>query len=127
MSYSSLLETTAEVSVAFMGFVGIFLILSSREQRFSGDEALMIKALVILSVTPVFSAPLPMILNALGLTELHAWRAASGVLGFVGSAATVYMVRDTIRVHQEGVAYTFRLRDLCFTLVRCCVLSLCLR
>lgn len=116
MNHASLLETTAEVSVAFMGFVGIFLILSSREQRFAGDEALMIKALVILSVTPVFSAPMPLVLNALGFAEMYAWRASSGALGFIGAAATIYMVRDTIRVHQDGTTYTFRFRDLAFTI-----------
>jgi hypothetical protein len=44
-----LLETTAEVSVAFMGFVGIFLILSSREQRFSGDQALILPVVGVIA------------------------------------------------------------------------------
>jgi hypothetical protein len=51
---SSFLETTAEVSVAFAGFIGIFLVLATREGRFPPADAWPIRLIVICSVAPVF-------------------------------------------------------------------------
>ena len=100
--------------MAFLGFVGIFLVLSSRDERFSGDEALMIKILVILSVTPVFTAPLPLLMDALGVPALEAWRLSSVVLAIIGIVSTVYMTFDTVKAHRNGTNFVFHTRDLAF-------------
>ena len=54
MEESSLLETTAEVSVAFAGFIGIFLVLAARDGRFPPTESFQIRLIVLCSIAPVF-------------------------------------------------------------------------
>lgn len=53
MAESATLETTAEVAVAFAGFIGIFLAVATRDGGFPPDEAFTIRTIVISSVSPV--------------------------------------------------------------------------
>jgi hypothetical protein len=92
---SSLLETTAEVSVAFAGFIGIFLVLAAREGRFPPSDSFQIRLIVICSLAPVFFAALPLILGSLGLSGAMLWRISSGAVGSAGVAITAYLVRQT--------------------------------
>ncbi len=66
MDESSLLETTAEISVAFAGFIGIFLALAARDGRFPPAESFQIRLIVICSIAPVFLGVLPLLLDLLG-------------------------------------------------------------
>jgi hypothetical protein len=91
---SSLLETTAEVSVAFAGFIGIFLVLAARDGRFQPGDAFSIRLIVICSVAPVFYAVLPLVLNFLGLTGAMLWRTSSSTIGVAGVAIGAYLVRQ---------------------------------
>jgi len=88
---SSLFETTAEVSVAFAGFIGIFLILATRDGRFSATDAISIRTIVISSVAPVFYAFLPLLLDFLGISGPTLWRAASSLTALVSIALTAFM------------------------------------
>ena len=94
MDEASLLETTAEVSVAFAGFIGIFLVLAAREGRFPSGDSFAIRLIVICSVAPVFFAVLPLVLNFLGLTGAMLWRISSSTVGVAGVAITAYLVRQ---------------------------------
>jgi hypothetical protein len=93
---SSLLEMTAEVSVAFTGFIGIFLALAARDSRFAPGESFAIRLIVICSITPVFAAVLPLILHSLGLSGVGLWRVSSIMLALAGTAILAYMVRQML-------------------------------
>ena len=88
----SILEMTAEVSVAFAGFIGVFLILATREGRFGAEDSLAIQALVIGSVASVFYSAAPLILYAFGVSGAELWRISSGLIGLVGVAVVAYVV-----------------------------------
>jgi hypothetical protein len=88
---SSLLQTTAEVSVAFTGFIGIFLVLATRDGRFPLGDSWTIRLIVICSVAPVFYAVLPLVLGSLGLAGEMLWRVSSGAIGLSGVAIGVSM------------------------------------
>jgi len=90
---ASLLEVTAEISVAFAGFIGIFLVLATREGRFPGGAALTIRTIVICSVGPVFYSALPLVLHALGVSGPPLWQVSSLAVGLIAVAATAYMAR----------------------------------
>ena len=94
MDESSLLETTAEVSVAFTGFIGLFLVLASRDGRFAPADSFVIRLIVICSIGPVFFAMLPLVLGSLGLSGSLLWRISSGVVAITGVAAIVHLARQ---------------------------------
>jgi hypothetical protein len=101
MDESSLLETTAEVAVAFAGFIGIFLALTTREGRFPPVEAWGLRLVVICSLAPVFYAAVPLVLNSLGISGPMLWRISSSAIGLSGLAITPYLVRK-MRVLPRG-------------------------
>jgi hypothetical protein len=80
---SSILETTAEVSVAFAGFISIFLVLASRDGRFPLRDAFSIRVIVVSGVSPVFYAILPLLLHSLGVSEPAVWMASSGLMAVI--------------------------------------------
>jgi hypothetical protein len=88
---SSLLETTAEVSVAFAGFIGIFLVLAARDGRFPPGESFAIRLIVACSVAPVFYAMLPLLLHSFGLSGERLWQLSSATIAVAGVAIGVYM------------------------------------
>ena len=92
MPESSTLEMTAEVSVAFAGFIGIFLALATRDGRFPPAESFTIRTIVISSVSPVFYCAVPLVLSSLGVSAELLWRLSSGAIGLAGVALTGYMV-----------------------------------
>ena len=92
MDESSLLLSTAEVSVAFAGFIGIFLALAAGEGRFPAADSFQIRLIVICSIAPVFLAVLPLILDLLGLGGSALWRLSSGVILLAEVAVTLYLV-----------------------------------
>jgi len=108
MSEASLLETTAEVSVAFTGFIGIFLVLAARDGRFAAGDAFMIRLIVICSIFPVFFAALPLVLHALGMAGAPLWRLASGVIAVADAVIVAYFVREARRLAPgEGRALNY--------------------
>ena len=92
MSESSLLETTAEVAVAFAGFIGVFLVLARRDGRFPADDSLTIRVIVAGSVGAVFYSALPLVLHALGVSGASLWRISSATTGLISAAVTAYMI-----------------------------------
>ena len=92
MAEASFLQTTAEVSVAFAGFISIFLVLATRNGRFSPEDSLSIRLIVISSVAPVFYAALPLILGSLGVFGVDLWRISSILVGLAGVGITAYFL-----------------------------------
>ena len=94
MDPSSILQTTAEVSVAFAGFIGIFLVLATRDGRFPPVDAWGIRLIVICSVAPVFYAAVPLLLGSLGISGTVLWRVSSSLIGVSVVAMAPYMARQ---------------------------------
>ena len=92
MPESSLLETTAEVSVAFAGFIGIFLVLATRDGKVAPRDSIAVRTIVVCSVAPVFYAVAPLLLQLLGVSEATTWRASSAITGGSGILITLYIV-----------------------------------
>jgi len=80
MLATPLLETTAEVSIALAGFVGIFLALASKDDKFLAKDVVSIRSIVTCSMSPVFYAVLPILAATLGLYEPLLWQISSGVV-----------------------------------------------
>ena len=95
MPESSLLETTAEVAVAFAGFIGIFLVLATRDGRFPPRDALSIRIIVVCSVAPVFYSAVPLVLHSLGVSGATLWRISSGLTGLAGVAIAAHLARKS--------------------------------
>ena len=93
MPESSLLETTAEVSVAFTGFIGIFLVLATREGRFEPGEGWSIRLIVVCSIAPAFFSVVPLILGYLGVSGATLWRVSSAVILLSTIVGGPYMSR----------------------------------
>jgi hypothetical protein len=91
---SSILELTAEVSIAITGFISIFLVLAARDGRLLPVDAFTIRLIVICSFGPVFYAALPLVLDSLGLSGALLWRSSSIAIGLAGVVIAVYMSRQ---------------------------------
>ena len=96
MTGTSLFETTAEISVAFAGFIGVFLALAARENRLAGIEAVSVQTIVVGSIVPIFYSFLPLVLDYLGLTGPSLWRLASGVTATFSILITFGMMRPVL-------------------------------
>ena len=77
MNVFSSLETTAEVSVTFAGFISIFLVLARRDGFFAAEIAVLIRFILLGSIVSLFLAVLPLVAGGIGLTDTSLWRAAS--------------------------------------------------
>lgn len=95
-------ETTAEVSVAFAGFISIFLVLAARDGRFSARDTISIRTIVVASVASVFYAVLPVLLYSLGIDGETLWRISSGVVA-LASAVTWASMSYHVRTLPAGV------------------------
>jgi hypothetical protein len=94
MDAFSLLETTAEVSVAFAGFIGIFLVLAARDGKFPRGDAFQIRLIVLCSVAPVFLSVVPLLLHLLGFAGAMLWRSSSAFVAVCFGALAVYVGRQ---------------------------------
>ena len=97
MEQASLLETTAEVAIAFAGFISIFLVLARRDGTFTSGVALRIRVIVLSSVACVFFAAFPLLMSAAGLSSMLLWRFSSlvSLLACLGITAHVlHLVRQ---------------------------------
>lgn len=110
MDALSFLATTTEVSITFAGFISIFVILARRDGSFEPDVALLIRLVLIASITGLFSAALPAILSTLSIEGPTLWRLSSAIVlaGAVGVSVYVFRRRSLIqRSVLVPVAVTF--------------------
>jgi len=98
MDYASLLETTAEIAVAFTGFIGIFVVLARRDGSFDPIAGLAIRVIVLSSVACVFYAALPVVLSATGLESDLLWRCSSAGLLAAQITWTAHIIRTRHRL-----------------------------
>jgi len=85
---------TAEVAVAFTGFIGIFLVLAARDGRFLASDAVVIRSIVIFSIGSVFYSALPLILHTLGISGATLWRISSVIVGLSAAAGSAFIIRQ---------------------------------
>ena len=93
MDTFSFLETTAEISVTFAGFISIFLVLARRDGSFDPGVAFLIRLVLASSVGCMFFAALPLLLAALSLEGDALWRVSSATMLAAGGGVSVYFVR----------------------------------
>ena len=107
MDEFSFLETTAEISIAFAGFVSIFLVLARRDGSFSPDYALTIRSILMSSIICLGASAAPLILASLGSSGPALWRSASvGVLAaFLGLTFYMSVNRRKLPSEQRGTAF----------------------
>ncbi len=87
MDVFSVLETTAEISVAFAGFISLFLLLARSDGSLAAEIAVLIRFILLGSIASLFLAVLPLIASGLGIAGGSLWRTAS----CVGLAASLGM------------------------------------
>lgn len=76
-----ILQTIAEISVAFAGFTGVVVAFGRRPQHGSGSiDAHAFKAMLAGSFQALFFSILPFLLAASGLSEPGLWRVASALM-----------------------------------------------
>ena len=103
----SFLETTAEISITFAGFISIFLVLARRDGSFHPAVALPIRLILITSVASLFFAALPLVLAGLGVSGAALWRFPSVVFVLVGTGATFFVVSNRRRLPSTQQTATF--------------------
>jgi len=92
MDVFSFLETTAEISIAFAGFISIFFVLARRDGSFEPAVALQIWVILSSAISVLFYAALPLLLAGLGMPDIAVWR-ASGAIAFVsGTLVTARII-----------------------------------
>ena len=90
----SFLETTAEISIAFAGFVSVFFVLARRDGSFAPAVAMSIRLVLFAGVFCMFAAALPLILAASGLSGTALWRSCSSVFLVSHAMVSVYALRQ---------------------------------
>jgi hypothetical protein len=79
MNVFSSLETTAEISVTFAGFISIFMVLARRDESFASEIAALIRFILLGSITCLFLAAVPLVAGGIGLTGKALWSLASSL------------------------------------------------
>ncbi len=98
MDHFSFLETTAEISITFAGFVSIFLVLARRDGSFSAEFALTIRSILITSVGCLCCAAFPLVLASMGVVGAALWRFPSAVFLLTLSGAGFYIATNRRRL-----------------------------
>ena len=94
MDHFSFLETTAEISITFAGFVSIFLILARRDGSFSPEFTLTIHSILMASIGCMCFAAVPLVLAALGVAGAALWRLPSAALMLTFGGLAFYMATN---------------------------------
>jgi hypothetical protein len=79
MDVFSPLETTAEISITFAGFISLFMVLARRDESFASEIASLIRFILVGSIVCLFLAVLPLVAGGVGLTGTAIWRTASSL------------------------------------------------
>ncbi len=94
MDHFSFLQTTAEIAITFAGFISVFVVLAQRDGSFEPGAALLIRFVLLSSVSCLFLSALPLVLSGLSITGQTLWRLCSGVCLISGIAISTYAVRN---------------------------------
>jgi hypothetical protein len=105
MDISSSLETTAEISITFAGFVSLFMILARRDGSLASEVAVLIRFILLGSILSLFLAFLPLVAGGIGFAEAAIWRTTSslGLIGGIGMTFFAVSQRRGLDVPQVTV------------------------
>ena len=112
MDAYSFLETTAEISIAFVGFISIFFVLARQSGSFHPLTALSIRIILTAGISCPFLAALPLILSGTHLDETVVWRISSGAVLALGLFINIYLFkrRSTfLKADKASVSLAFAL------------------
>jgi hypothetical protein len=88
MHGSDVLETMAQIAVAFAGFSGIVAAFSQQPGQWATADQLRVRNLIIVSLSTMFFALLPSGLEAAHVAERSIWRWSSATMGFFTAIST---------------------------------------
>jgi hypothetical protein len=98
-----ILETIAELSVAFTGFTGVVAVFGRRpEAPWAPVEVFRFRVLLGASLATLFFSLLPFILHYSGLSNLVLWRACSGLVALHLASVAALDSRSLVRLRREG-------------------------
>ncbi len=101
MAGESLLQMSAEVAVALVGFVSVFLVLARRDGSFPASDPVRIRSIVLTRVLSLFFAALPLVLYEQGIPEAQVWR-ISGIAFLLTYLVMVpYFVQQQLALSPE--------------------------
>ena len=111
------LAVFAEVSAAIVGFVAIFLVLVRREDKFPPEDAIRIRALILVGFTGIFMSLLPIAVSHGNFPADQIWIMSSAVfiVMFGSASASIAMrhfqlpdsARENIPMGNLLIAWTF--------------------
>lgn len=101
LAESSLLETTAQVSISLAGFVGVFLVLARRDGAFSPADAFLIRVLILCCIPPVFYSVLPLLLTGFGFSAGQVWTASSSIAAIAIGFISLHVIAAQRSLHVE--------------------------
>jgi hypothetical protein len=85
------LTVFAEVSAAIVGFVAIFLVLVRREDKFPPEDAIRIRALILVGFAGIFMSLLPIALSRGNFSIDEVWVISSVVFIVILASASAYV------------------------------------
>ncbi|MEM7097971.1 MAG: hypothetical protein AAF541_06905 [Pseudomonadota bacterium] len=97
MDEFSFLETTAEIAIAFTGFISVFFILARQTGSFHPRIAMSIRVVLIAGITCPFLSALPLILVDLEVEPTAVWRISSGATLALGLTMSTYLFKNRNR------------------------------
>lgn len=97
------LDLVAEISVALLGFVAVFIALSRPDGRFAESDRHFIQALVMSSALAILLAIAPRALQMFDMSTLT-WKASTTIALVLGSIAIVLQARQQLRMSREEAA-----------------------
>ena len=106
------LRLFAEIGVALVGLIAIFLVLVGRDGRFSMAESFHVRSLLASGAAVVSMALLPLVLHLYIDSEPTLWRASSGISFGVGlpvCAGFALFQRRLPRSERWGLGFAFTL------------------
>jgi hypothetical protein len=103
MQGEGILETIAEVSVAFTGFTGVVAVFGRRPGApWDSLEVFRFRVLLGASLAALLFSLLPLLLHHAGLSEVATWRTASALVALHLAAVAALDARWLARVRREA-------------------------
>jgi hypothetical protein len=97
------LAIIAEISVAFLGFIAVFLILSNREGKFDESDRHFVQALVLTAAYTIILALTPGALRFVVVGDAL-WTLSFGIAAVLGVASGVFQARVQLKMTPEEAA-----------------------
>lgn len=98
------LAVFAEVSAAIVGFVAIFLVLIRREDKFPPEDAIRIRALILVGFAGIFMSLLPIAISRGNFPVENVWKSSSASFITVLGLASVYVAAKHFRLPETARA-----------------------